>query len=82
VFQLALRTGQTAHDLPQRFGLSQLAKQHGDQLRPATESLGVLLGPMLPDRLLELDSGQEAQYLRKNAAYSIHGGNPLGSDRF
>jgi len=58
--QFSFTTGQPAHDLSQRLGLSQLAEQHRDQLRPASEALRMLLSLMLLNCLLELGSRQEA----------------------
>jgi hypothetical protein len=40
VDQFAQATGQSIADIAQRIGVSQLAEQHRDQLRPATEALG------------------------------------------
>lgn len=77
VREFTLTAGQPTNDLSQRFGLSQLAKQHRDQLRPASESLGVFLG-LMPDGLFEFSARQQTQHLRKDAAYSMQGGFPLG----
>jgi hypothetical protein len=43
MFCFTKTTGQTAAYLSQRMGLTQLAKQHGDKLIPATETLGTAL---------------------------------------
>jgi len=47
-------TGQPAADLSQRMGLAQLAKQHGNKLIPATETLGAFLGLGCMNRFKEL----------------------------
>ncbi len=39
--------GQAVADLAQRVGASQLAEQHGNDLRPAGKALGVTLGGVL-----------------------------------
>jgi hypothetical protein len=62
-----------AHNLAQRLGLTQLAKQHGYHLSPTAES------PRMPFRLVFLHRRlkpilwNHLQYLAKDATYSFHG---------
>jgi len=50
-----------------------LAKQHGHELFPAGEPLGVELGLMLLDSLCELSAWKKLQKLRVDTAYLSHG---------
>jgi hypothetical protein len=50
-----------------------LAKQHGHELFPAGEPLGVELGLMLLDSLPELPVWKKLQKLRVHTAYWCHG---------
>ena len=74
LLQLAFATGQAATDLAQRVRLAQLAKQHGDELRPAIEParmplcLGGNNGP------LKIGPGKQLEKLIENAAKSSHRG--------
>jgi hypothetical protein len=54
--------------------LAQLTKQHGDELAPAGEAARVPLGPVLAHPLLEFQTRKQLENLRKDAAYSVHGG--------
>jgi hypothetical protein len=54
--------------------MPQLAEQHGHKLRPAFEAAGMTLRFVLLHRGFELVAGEFLQHLRKDAAYSIHGG--------
>jgi hypothetical protein len=65
MYQLAETAAQTVADLAQGIGMAQLAKEHGDELRPATESLGGTLGVMLLDQSRELQTGKVMQQLIK-----------------
>lgn len=49
VLDLSHTAGKTAADLPYALGLCQLAKQHGNEVRPGAESLRMLLGIMIHD---------------------------------
>jgi hypothetical protein len=55
----------------------QLAKQHGDELRPAPKTTCVALSLVLSYGGFKLQAGELLQHLRENAAYSIHGGGLL-----
>ena len=50
-----------------------LVKQHGHELFPTGEPLGVELGLMLPDCLGELSARKKLQKLRVDTAYLSHG---------
>jgi hypothetical protein len=50
-----------------------LAKQHGHELFPTGEPLGVELGSMLLDDLCELSAWKKLQKLRVDTAYLCHG---------
>ena len=55
-------------------GTDHLAKQHGHELFPTGEPLGVELGLMLLDCLCELSAWKKSQKLRVDTAYLCHGG--------
>src|SRR5207247_1292715 len=78
VFELALAARQTPADLAEAVGAAELAEEHGDELTPAREPLGGVIGTMLFDRLLELKAGEELQQLREDARKSLHGRASLG----
>ena len=63
---------ETATDLPQAMRLGQLAKEHGDELIPAGESLGSMLGTGPLNGSLEVLAGEELQKLAKEAGYAYH----------
>ena len=75
--QLSFDRHETVADLPQRFGLTQLAKQHGHKLAPTTETPRVALGFVFLHGFLEFHSWEQLEQLGKNAAYSIQGGRLL-----
>ena len=54
---------QAVADLAQRIGASQLTEQHGDELRPAGEALGVTLRSVLLYECGELGSGKVLEQL-------------------
>ena len=66
-----------AADLAQALRVSELAKQHHNELLPIAETAGMALGLMLSDQGLELETREELQKLAENAGYSIHGGDLL-----
>ena len=72
--QFALAGRQSPADFAQGVRLPQLAKQHGDELPPASEATPVPLGPVLLHELLEFQARKKLEKLRENAAYSVHGG--------
>src|SRR5580704_18263973 len=72
--QLAFASRQTSTDLPQRLRLAQMTEQHRHQLRPTAKTPRVMLRSMLAHRLFKLSPRKYPQNLRKNTAYSIHGG--------
>jgi hypothetical protein len=51
-----------------------LAKQHGDELPPTSETARMPLGSMLTHQPFEFQTRKQLEQLRENAAYSIHGG--------
>jgi hypothetical protein len=73
--QLALAGSQAATDFTQGLGLPELAKPHGDELPPTSEAACVPLGAMLTNQPFKLQARKQLEQLRKNAAYSVHGGN-------
>src|ERR1700682_701317 len=75
VLQFPHRSAQSATNLTQRLGPPQVAEQHGDELAPALESTGMAIRVVLFDGRFEFQPGKQLQKLRKNAAYSIHGGS-------
>jgi hypothetical protein len=54
-----------------------MTEQHRHHLRPAAKPASVMLRAMLENCLLKLSSRKYPQNLRKNAAYSTHGGKLL-----
>jgi hypothetical protein len=45
--KLSLASGQASANFAQRLGMTQLAKEHGDELPPTTETPGMSLGAVL-----------------------------------
>jgi hypothetical protein len=74
MLQLAFTTRQSAANLAQRTGLPQLAKEHGNELAPASEPARMTFRSRLAIQLLEFHTRKDLQQLRKNAAYSVQGG--------
>jgi hypothetical protein len=72
--QLAFAGRQAATDFAQGLGLSELAKQHGDELPPTGETPRMALCSMPTHQRLKLQARKQLEQLGKNAAYSIHGG--------
>jgi hypothetical protein len=54
-----------------------MTEQHRHHLAPTAKSAGVMLRSMLANRLFKLGPRKYPQHLRKNAAYSTHGGKLL-----
>src|SRR5450631_931589 len=54
-----------------------MTEQHRHHLRPAAKPASVMLRLMLQNCLLKLSSRKYPQNLRKNTAYSTHGGKLL-----
>jgi hypothetical protein len=54
-----------------------MTEQHRHHLRPAAKSPSVMLRAMLENCLLKLGPRKNSQNLRKNTAYSTHGGRLL-----
>src|SRR5580700_139957 len=75
--QLAFAGRQTPADLAQRLRTAQMTEQHGHHLGPTVKSTSVMLRPMMTNRLFKLGPRKYTQNLRKNTAYSTHGGKLL-----
>jgi hypothetical protein len=75
--QLAFASCQAAADLSQRLRSAQMTEQHRHQLAPTAKSARVMLRSMLANCLLKLGPRKYPQNLRKNTAYSTHGGKLL-----
>ena len=58
---------QAVADLPQGIGASELAEQHGDELRPATEALGGTFSAVLLDKGGKLQPGKMLEQLIEQA---------------
>jgi hypothetical protein len=54
VYQADETAGQTVADLAKGIGAAELAKEHGDELRPAGKSLGAALGAVFLNQPGEL----------------------------
>ena len=65
-------------DLAQTAGQSQLAKQHGDALRPTAKALAVPFRSGLFDQAVEGGAGHDLQDLAEQARIVSHGRGPLG----
>jgi hypothetical protein len=59
-----------------------MTEQHRHQLRPAAKTTRVMLRAMLAHRLGKFGPRKYPQNLRKNTAYSTHGGKLLGEIGF
>lgn len=71
--QLAFAGGQTVADVAQTVDRHQLAEQHGYQLAPAGEALGVALCVVLADGGIEVQAWNQLQNLGENTAYCGQG---------
>ena len=60
VHQATETAGQTVANLAEGIGASELAEEHGDELRPAAKSLGGVLGTVFPNQGGELGTGKIA----------------------
>jgi hypothetical protein len=65
--QSAQTTGQAAADVAQGIGATQLAKEHGDELRPAGKALGASFGIVLLNQRSELSPGKMLEQLIEEA---------------
>jgi hypothetical protein len=54
-----------------------MTEQHRHHLRPTAKTTSVMLRSMLANCLFKLGSRKNSQNLRKNTAYSTHGGKLL-----
>jgi hypothetical protein len=54
-----------------------MTKQHRHHLAPTAKASSVMLRFMVPNCLLKLGPRKNSQNLRKNTAYSTHGGKLL-----
>jgi hypothetical protein len=61
--KFSLAGGQASANFAQRLGMSQLAKEHGDELTPTTEPSGVPFSAVLADGRFELQAGNQLQNL-------------------
>jgi hypothetical protein len=71
--QLAFAGGQAVGDVAQAVDRTQLAEQHGHQLTPAGETLGVAFGSVLVNGGIEDRAWNQLQNLGENAAYCGQG---------
>ena len=78
VAQFAFARRQASGDLSQALGVTQLAKQHGDELGSTAEAPRVALGLVLSNGVIKQGAWNQRQDLAENAAYSIQGGAPSG----
>ena len=53
MFELAQAAGQAPADFPERIRMGEVAKQHGDELRPAAEPFGLVLSVVFSDQPME-----------------------------
>ena len=65
--QTAQTTGQAVADVAQGIGPAELAKEHGDELGPASEALSGALGVMLLHERDELGAREMLEQLIKEA---------------
>jgi len=70
--ELPLGAGQAPADLPEGLRPAELAEEHGDELAPTGEAPGMALRPVLLDRPLELDPGEQLQELTEDTHEAHH----------
>lgn len=73
MLELAKATGQSSANFPERVRMSEVAEEHGDKLRPATEPFCLVLGTMVDDQFLELGTGNMLKKLTKQTRNLYHG---------
>jgi hypothetical protein len=72
MLEFSLATGQTAADFAQGIGVGHVAEQHGNQLRPAGESLGAPFRLVLRHEFGEFGPGKVMKQLTKQTRYLYH----------
>src|SRR3954454_7235113 len=65
--ETAQATGQAVADVAQGIGAAQLAKEHGDELRPASKALGGSFGPVFLHQRGEFRTGKMVEQLIEEA---------------
>src|SRR5215471_19136208 len=73
MLQLPFAGLQSYRDLAQRFGLRQLAEQHGHELSPTAKAARVPLGSLLSHRGFKPIPRDQLENLAEDAAYSFQG---------
>src|SRR5215472_9496575 len=73
MLQLPFAGLQSFRDLAQRFGLRQLAEQHGHELSPTAKAARVPLGSLLSHRGFKPIPRDQLENLAEDAAYSFQG---------
>ena len=69
MLQFPQARGKPAANLTEGMGLAQLAKKHGNELIPAGEPLGGVLGAMLLDQCGKLGPGKMLEQLIEQTGY-------------
>jgi hypothetical protein len=72
VHELAFAAGEAVADLPQGVGARQLREEHGDQVSPGSEALGIALGAELPHQVVKRVARDLLEELTEEAADSYH----------
>jgi hypothetical protein len=73
VSQFAFAGRQSAANLTQGLGPTQLTEQHGDELSPTRETAGMPFRLMPTNRRVKTGSRNKLQHLRENATYFTQG---------
>src|SRR5580700_1010854 len=72
VHELAFAAGEPVAGLPQRVGARQLREEHGHQVSPRCEALGIALGAELPHQAVKRVARDLFEELTEEAADSYH----------
>jgi hypothetical protein len=72
MFELAKATGQSSANFSERVRMREVAEEHGDKLRPATEPFCLVLGAMVNDQFLKMRTGNMLKKLTKQTRNLHH----------
>jgi len=63
-------------DVSEAFAITELGKNHTEELVPAGKGFDLVVAPISFDALAELVAGQEIQELKKNGFAGVHVSSP------
>ena len=75
--EFAKAAGQAAAYLPQAFCLGELTEKHGNEMVPATETLGITFGLMTIDQFTEFCPIEDGDELTEQACMPYHWASSL-----